>query len=629
MLRPEIYARMGVWVSVIVLIFTYIGGLFLPIMPIDAAQYASISREMLATGNYWSVMHHSADYLDKPPLLFWLSALSFAVFGINSFAYRLPSVGAACLGVYATYRLARLHYDRPTALLAAALLASTQAYFLFCHDIRTDTLLASFVIVAIWLFAEWDRSDGRRWAIAWGGFTAMGLAMLAKGPIGAAVPLLAMASTWAIRIAAGQGSWRAIRRFLCIGCLGLAWVGLLLSPMLYGLYEQYGTYGWRFYFWEQSFGRITGENRWHNQTDALFFVHTFLWAFLPYSLLALAALWGRFRAYGQYVWQCCRATPKTNIPPDDALLLGGFVLPFIALSLSHYKLPHYIFVVFPLAAITTAAACRSGNLNARFWYIAQHCIGAILSIAALVLPIWVFPQTTIALKIAIAGGFVSYAFMWVITFQAKPYTTAPQLNVDANADTNANVDVNGSAVLPFWKRLSQHSDKLLRHSPPYLPITFAAIVLLNAALNSVFYPQLSRYESGYQAALRYQQYAKNPNVWQQKNTFHNIDKNNENLFVVQSYGICNHAFDFYTQQHRAPISQPDSLLHTLRSNSLAVYTDAAGLALIDSLQIAPLHTDTLPHIAVTRLKLPFLQPSARANQAEPRYLVWLARQGGE
>lgn len=623
MIRPEIYLRMGILVSVIALVATYIGGLFLPIMPIDAAQYASISREMLATGNYWSVMHHSADYLDKPPLLFWLSALSFAVFGVNSFAYRLPSVGAACLGIYATYRLARLYYDRPTAIVAAALLASTQAYFLFCHDIRTDTLLASFVIVAIWLFAEWDKSDGRPWGMAWGGFTAMGLAMLAKGPIGAAVPLLALSSNWAIRIAARQGSWRAMLRGLGIGCLGLAWIGLLLSPMLYGLYEQYGTYGWRFYFWEQSFGRITGENRWRNQTDALFFVHTFLWAFLPYSLLALAALWRRFRVYGQYVWQCCRVTPKTNTPPEDALLLGGFVLPFIALSLSHYKLPHYIFVVFPLAAIITAAACRSSNLNARFWHIAQHSIGAILSIAALALPIWVFPQTTIALKIAIAGGFVGYAFMWVITFQAKPYITAPQPKV--NADANAN----GSAMLPFWKMLSLRSNELIRHLPPYLPITFAAIVLLNAALNSVFYPQLSRYESGYQAALRYQQYARNSDVWRQKNTSHVVDKNDKNLFVAQSYGICNHAFDFYTQQHRAPISQPDSLLRTLQSNSLAVYTDAVGLAVIDSLQIAPLHTDTLPHIAVTRLKLPFLQPAARARQAEPRYLVWIARWGGE
>ena len=622
MIRPKFYVQIGVWVSVIVLILTYIGGLFLPIMPIDAAQYASISREMLATGNYWSVMHHSADYLDKPPLLFWLSALSFAVFGPNSFAYRLPSVGAACLGIYATYRLARLYYDRPTALLAAALLASTQAYFLFCHDIRTDTLLTSFIIIAIWLFAEWDKSNGRRWGMAWGGFTAMGLAMLAKGPIGAAVPLLALSSNWAIRIATGKSSWRAMLRGIGIGCLGLAWIGLLLSPMLYGLYEQYGTSGWRFYFWEQSFGRITGENRWRNQTDALFFVHTFLWAFLPYSLLALAALWGRFRVYGQYIWQCFRATQKTNAPPDDALLLGGFALPFIALSLSHYKLPHYIFVVFPLAAIITAAACRSGNLNARFWHIAQHSIGAILSIAALALPIWVFPQTTIALKIAIASGFVGYVFMWAITFRARPNAVAPHLNAD--------VDASSGVILPFWKMLSPRSSgELLRHLPPYLPATFAAIILLNAALNSVFYPQLSRYESGYQAALRYQQYAQNPDVWRQENALHIVDKNNENLFVVQSYGICNHAFDFYTQQHRAPISQPDSLLRALRSNSLAVYTDAAGLAVIDSLQIAPLYTDTLPHIAVTRLKLPFLQPSARANQAEPRYLVWLSRQGSE
>ena len=54
-----------------------LGMIFIDIMEIDAAQYASISQEMLQTGDYLQVHHRHADYLDKPPLLFWLTSFSF------------------------------------------------------------------------------------------------------------------------------------------------------------------------------------------------------------------------------------------------------------------------------------------------------------------------------------------------------------------------------------------------------------------------------------------------------------------------------------------------------------------------------------------------------------------------
>ena len=52
-------------------------------------------------------MHNRGlDYLDKPPLTFWLAALSFAISGVSTWAYKLLSLSA--LGVYSTWRLARL-----------------------------------------------------------------------------------------------------------------------------------------------------------------------------------------------------------------------------------------------------------------------------------------------------------------------------------------------------------------------------------------------------------------------------------------------------------------------------------------------------------------------------------------
>ena len=90
---------------------TYLLGVFLiPLMDIDAAQYASISREMLERKSYLQFFDLGQDYLDKPPMLFWISGLFMKIMGIHDWAYRLPSFLFAWLSVYSTYRLAILFY---------------------------------------------------------------------------------------------------------------------------------------------------------------------------------------------------------------------------------------------------------------------------------------------------------------------------------------------------------------------------------------------------------------------------------------------------------------------------------------------------------------------------------------
>src|ERR1700744_5269641 len=93
-------------------LIVFIIGLFIPLMEVDAAQYASISREMLENRSYLQVYDIGHDYLDKPPMLFWLSALSMRVFGVHDWAYRLPSLFFSFLAVYSTYRLALLFYRK-------------------------------------------------------------------------------------------------------------------------------------------------------------------------------------------------------------------------------------------------------------------------------------------------------------------------------------------------------------------------------------------------------------------------------------------------------------------------------------------------------------------------------------
>jgi hypothetical protein len=92
--------------------------MFNDVMEVDASQYAAMSREMLESGNYLQLFDRGQNYLDKPPLLFWVSAMSFKLFGISNFSYKLPSVlfsllGSRILRCTNSFFLPGLVYDEP------------------------------------------------------------------------------------------------------------------------------------------------------------------------------------------------------------------------------------------------------------------------------------------------------------------------------------------------------------------------------------------------------------------------------------------------------------------------------------------------------------------------------------
>lgn len=335
-------------------------------MDVDAAQYASISMEMLQGGTldaWLQVQHRGVDYLDKPPLLFWLTSASFWLFGLSNWAYKLPSLLGALAGIWAVYRFTRLYYGEQSGRHAAFILASCMGLMVICNDVRTDTILLGFSACAVWQLAEY--LEAKRWLNLLAGFSFIGLAMLAKGPIGLVMPAFAVGSHLLLR-----RDWRGIFQWQWL--VGLAVVALWLAPMCWGLWQQFdlhpekwvngrqGVSGLRFFFWEQSFGRVTGENVWKNDASGFYFMHVYLWAFLPWCLLLPIALWDRAKDL---------VMPSRHHAVPEFFALGGFLLTFIALSQSQYKLPHYIFITLPWAAVMVATR-PAGRLSWAVLYLA-------------------------------------------------------------------------------------------------------------------------------------------------------------------------------------------------------------------------------------------------------------------
>ena len=135
----------------VVILFIYVNNLFLDIMKIDAAQYASISLEMLQNDSYLQVYDLQNDYLDKPPLLFWISSLSLKVIGICNFAYKIGAFIFLLFSLYAIFKFTENYYNKNIAKNAVLIYATCQAFFQMSNDIRTDGILTSCVIISIWL----------------------------------------------------------------------------------------------------------------------------------------------------------------------------------------------------------------------------------------------------------------------------------------------------------------------------------------------------------------------------------------------------------------------------------------------------------------------------------------------
>ncbi len=378
----------------IVLAVLYISAVRVDIMDIDASQYAEISREMMESGSYLQIFDRGRDYLDKPPFLFWVSALGMKIFGVGNLGFKLPSILFALWSLYATYRLARSLYDENTGRMAALILGVCQGMFLMTNDIRTDTILMSWVITAVWMIREADLK--RKWYYVLGGGASIAFGMMTKGPIAIMVPVFCFGADWLLK-----RQWRKI--FDPRHIIYLLLIAVFLIPMSIGLYQQFdmqpekwmdgkqGTSGLEFFYWTQSFGRITGENVWDNGAGIDFLLVNMLWSFLPWIFLFLPALFINIRELVQQHFRL-----KGN---QEWITTGGFILAYIALGSSHYQLPHYIFVAFPLAAIITAKLLRDLLEDGKYPKLYR-----VMKPVMLIVPVLLFTGVLLILTITFPAG---------------------------------------------------------------------------------------------------------------------------------------------------------------------------------------------------------------------------------
>lgn len=514
----------------------YLSGLFVPLMDNDSAHHANIALHMHLSGDYVSLVDHNGAYLDKPHLHFWLAALSYKLFGVTSFAYRFPSFLFTLLGIYSVYRLGKALYDNETGKLSALLMASAFAFILANTDVRMDAILTACIAYSCWQLVAFIQ-EKKNIHVA-GAALALALGFCTKGPIAVFVP------------AAGTLFYIAFRKewklFLHAKWLLMAVLfALFISPVVYCYYLQFNRHpelvvrgkdhinGVTFILFNQSVERFGGKMGSDGSRDPLFFLHSFLWAFAPWSLAGLLALGKKI---GQF-----------TLRKEEWFTTGGFLAMFLVVTFSGFKLPHYLNVVFPLAAVFTAAYLLQRvrtNKTGKMRYVMQLVISVLLLVLATTINGWVFPVHG-------AGLIAAVVLLLAVVFY-------------------------------FYK------STLYTREQKTILIPFSSMVLCFFLLNTNFYPQLLRYQGGNELAR----------------ISRNIADPGAVYFWKETYSS---SYNFYTSSLRQPFA--DSVL--IPGKKTWLLYDIGSEPEIRQGGYTLGNAISVPDFEVTRLNGKFLDPETR------------------
>ena len=336
----------------------------------DEGRYAEIPREMVGIGDYITPRLNGVNYFEKPPLVYWLVAGSYRLFGDSELAMRLVPGLFALGGILLTYAAARRLYGRSAGLAAAAVLGSSILYFVLGHILLLDMAMSVLMSATLFCFilgVQEPPGTRRRWFF-YGLYASAALATLTKGLIGFLVTGAVM-FLWLLLC----DQWRKLRPLHLPS--GLALFLAIAAPWHVLAAQHNATWVHRYLVYEHFQRFLTPAasrpGPWH------YFIWVIIGGLIPWTALlwpaardALRGGWAaRRERAGEWFW----------------LIWAGFV--FLFFTKSHSKLAPYILPIFPaLAVLIGAWLARAGAKDEdpqrlRPWFVAAGLTCGVLAAA--------------------------------------------------------------------------------------------------------------------------------------------------------------------------------------------------------------------------------------------------------
>jgi 4-amino-4-deoxy-L-arabinose transferase-like glycosyltransferase len=355
---------------------------------VDAVQ-AQIARNMLDSGDWVTARLNGVAYLEKSPLVYWMIASSFAIFGVHDWAARLPIATSAVALCWLTARMGAWAFSPRAGLYSGLVLATSVGLFLFTRILIPDVILTLTVTLAMWSFLRALEAPSLKWPRLMAASIAIGL--LLKGLIAAVFPIAA-AGLYLLftRQMFVHETWRRLRPFEGLAILlmiAAPWhvMATLRNPPYFDLTPrsepgQYHGFFW-FYFLNEHVFRFLNMRHprdYNTVPRHLFWLFHLLW-FYPWSAFLPGVL-------------------KLRYSPDDragrmrllALCWIGFVMVFFTLSTTqeYYSMP-----IYPAVALLLGCAMAEPGRHARIssTVVAVAASAAAAVIAAILYRVWNLP----------------------------------------------------------------------------------------------------------------------------------------------------------------------------------------------------------------------------------------------
>jgi 4-amino-4-deoxy-L-arabinose transferase-like glycosyltransferase len=195
--RPAVTRRHVHLYLIAVLLFAaliYIPSLFSPpslMDDVDAVQ-AQIARNMLTSGDWVTARLDGVLYLEKAPLIYWLIAISYKVFGVSDWAARIPVSLAAIALAGCVAWVGFWAFGRRAGFYAGIVMATCVGLFLFTRILIPDVMLTLNILISVWAILralDEDERHPRVWSLILA--VSLGVGLLWKSLIGIVFPMVA------------------------------------------------------------------------------------------------------------------------------------------------------------------------------------------------------------------------------------------------------------------------------------------------------------------------------------------------------------------------------------------------------------------------------------------------------
>ena len=373
----------------------------------DSITYAALSQHIALNNDWANLMLDGQDWLDKPHMPFWITAVFFQLFGVSAFSYILPGFLFHLIGGYYTYRIARLFYTRETAWLSVLVYVSVFHLMDSSIEVKAETYLTGFIMGACYYWLRYDAQARIKYLLLGALFSAC--AVMTKGVFTLITIFSGLVILWLYR-----KQWRRLLsgKWLLAYALSL----LFTAPEVVALYLQFDAHpeklvfgrtdvsGIRFFLWDSQFGRFFNTGPIKNiNGHPFYFALVFLWAFLPWVAVFIAAMFDGVRRFTQ------RAVGENA---GFVFVCGAFFVTFGLFSATSFQLDHYTVILFPFAAILCGKflSDRLANLQqGRALLIAQGVLTFLLLALALGLSVHVGNALVLAVAAVMVLGMLAYA----------------------------------------------------------------------------------------------------------------------------------------------------------------------------------------------------------------------------